>query len=125
MCTASGEITVDKQIRLQVGATREEICALRLDDSPSVMSIGKRCMRLGFDFVWRGYSKSPYYILPDKRKVKMTVIGDCPYLVESPSSFAAAPAVVIAVARGAEIPAQVVAPAPCEEVLTWQCLKLS
>ena len=76
LCTAGGEIIVDKQIKLQVGATREEIYALLLDDSPSVMSIGKRCMRLGFDFVWRGYSNSPYYILPDKRKVKMTVIGD-------------------------------------------------
>ena len=46
----------------------------------------------------------------------MTVIGDCPYLVESPSSFAAAPAVVLAVARDAEVPAQVVVPAPLEEV---------
>ena len=56
------------------------------------------------------------HILPDKWNVKMTVIGDCPYLVESPSSFAAAPAVVIAVVRDAEVPAQVVVPAPLEEV---------
>ena len=44
------------------------------------MSIGWRCMRLGWRFVW---PRSPYYSLPGGGKVKLKVIDEVPHFVDT------------------------------------------
>ena len=61
-------------------------CALVriLDSTPAVLSMGMRCMRMGYSFHWpAGYN--PVFIRPDGKHVKLKVIGDIPYLTEAPS----------------------------------------
>ena len=52
-----------------------------LAGTPPVMSIGMRCNKLGYDFIWLG-SKGlpPYYITPSGRIIVMEVIDDIPYI---------------------------------------------
>jgi hypothetical protein len=54
---------------------------LVLEDSPAVLSIGKRVMRYGYSFVWKA-GKRPYLITPSKEKIYLEVDGDIPYLVD-------------------------------------------
>ena len=51
-----------------------------LDNTPAVLSLGRRCMKEGYSFVWlRG--EVPYFIRPDGLIVHLEVHGDIPYLV--------------------------------------------
>ena len=45
------------------------------------MSIGMRCVRFGYDFIWLGSrGLPPYYITPSGRIVVMEVIEEIPYI---------------------------------------------
>ena len=57
----------------------QEIEPYILENTPDVISVGMRCMRYGFTFVWPSGSP-PYFILPDGRRVHLSVDGDIPYL---------------------------------------------
>ena len=50
-----------------------------LDSTPAVVSVGLRCMKLGYSFIWPAFGL-PYFILPDGNLVYLEVIGDIPYL---------------------------------------------
>ena len=56
---ANGELEVRKQIDLKIPELGEQVTALVLPSTPSVLSIGRRCMREGFRFEWKPYS-TPY-----------------------------------------------------------------
>jgi len=59
----------------------EDLAPYVLAGTPAVMSIGKRVMHLGYDFIWIGSRKlPPYYVTPSGRIVVMEVIDDIPYL---------------------------------------------
>jgi hypothetical protein len=49
-------------------------------NTPSVISIGKRCLEMGCAFYWPPYSVSPFFFKPDGTHVVMTVENDIPYL---------------------------------------------
>jgi hypothetical protein len=51
--TANGKLVVDKQIVMQCGPLRHDVTPLLLPSSPAVLSVGRRCMKEGFSFVWR------------------------------------------------------------------------
>ena len=50
-----------------------------LDSTPSLLSLGKRCLELGYRFVWEPFCK-PEFFDPDKRKIPIEVINIIPYL---------------------------------------------
>ena len=62
--TASGRTTAIDVARLFVEEFGAEIRPYILDSTPAVVSVGLRCMKLGYSFVWpaRGL---PYFILPN------------------------------------------------------------
>ena len=52
---------------------------LVLPDTPTVLSIGRRCMEHGYGFWWEPYGL-PILILPDGRYIILEVDGYIPYL---------------------------------------------
>jgi len=38
-------------------------------------------MQHGYDFIWKKF-RAPFYVLPTGEKVKMTVRGNCPYILD-------------------------------------------
>ena len=51
-----------------------------LPNTPSVLSIGRRVVEKGYDFVWR-HGEVPYLIHPDDQSRMMLAVQDfCPYL---------------------------------------------
>ena len=57
----------------------EPINAYVLDDTPSVLSVGKRCMKQGYGFVWPP-GDNPFMINPDGKRISLFVNGDIPYV---------------------------------------------
>ena len=92
--TANGDVEVVETIPMQIDALKEVIDPYILDETPDVLSIGKRCEEMGYDFHWYGYSKRPFFVTPDGDKVSMTSYQCVPYLaddfnvVEAPSAVA-------------------------------------
>ena len=79
MMTANGPNYADRQSRIyipSIGSTTEPYV---LSDSPSVLSVGQKCMDEGFDFVWRANCR-PYFRDPEGNKVYMDVRHNVPYL---------------------------------------------
>ena len=79
--TANGQVVCDKTVSLQVGPLCQEIEPLILEDTPSVLSIGLRCFKMGYSFIWKPY-KTPYFITPEGNVVKCALDGFCPFIVE-------------------------------------------
>ena len=50
-----------------------------LDDTPSVMSLGKRCMREGYSFVWPN-EQLPFLIDKNGARINLTINDDIPYI---------------------------------------------
>ena len=60
-------------------------------------------MEEGYDFIWRR-GKSPYFITPDKRIIRLAVENYTPWLVEREDSFACPAGVVLVQAGNSEQP---------------------
>ena len=80
--TANGELEVRKQIDLKIPELGEQVTALVLPSTPSVLSIGKRCMREGYHFEWKPYSP-PTLITPSGLVIELVVEEDVPYLASN------------------------------------------
>ena len=55
-------------ITFRVPSLGDPIDAYVMESTPTVMSIGRRCMQLGYTFVWNGY-KNPFIIAPGGKKM--------------------------------------------------------
>ena len=55
-----------------------------LDESRSVLSVGKKCMEEGYSFVWPA-NAVPYMVSPENKKILLEVEGNIPYVVCSPT----------------------------------------
>ena len=84
METANGEILAGETIGMELEAIGEqEIRPYVLQDSPDLISIGRRCQEMGYTFHWSLGSKSPYFVLPgSEQKVHLQTMGYIPYLVD-------------------------------------------
>ena len=51
-CTANGESSADNEVLLKITALKEVTKPYVLDGSPALLSVGWRCMELGYDFWW-------------------------------------------------------------------------
>ena len=79
--TANGATTADKVLPLQVAPLGESVSPLILEESPAVLSIGRRCMLDGYEFHWPKYKK-PYLISPNGYRIELEVENFVPYLRE-------------------------------------------
>ena len=70
--TANGVTSTTSMVDLNFDTFNEPAKAHVLDDTPSVLSLGKRCMEQGYSFVWPS-GRDPYMINSDGEKIKMEV----------------------------------------------------
>ena len=66
-------------VDLEFDTFNEPATAHVLDDTPSVLSLGKRCMEQGYTFVWPS-GREPYMINSEGDKIKMEVHDLIPYV---------------------------------------------
>ena len=89
MCTVNGILTVDEGLQLQVPALNRKVEFALADDSPPILSVGKRCMQDGYSFFWpRG--KDPYLVDQYNNIIKLTVENFVPYIAHSTDGAATA-----------------------------------
>ena len=82
---AGADCTVDECIDMTVpelcddAGNPEAIRPYVLETTPNVLSIGRRCMELGYEFHWKKYSL-PTFTLPCGKKITLCVDNYIPYL---------------------------------------------
>ena len=77
--TANGPSTAEVQSDIAVPSLGIDSHPYVLPCTPSVLSVGYRCMEEGFDFVWRSSSR-PYFQSPSGERTYMDVRDYVPYL---------------------------------------------
>ena len=78
--TANGITSTSDSIKYYVNELKETVQPFVLDETPTVLSIGRRCMKMGYYFHWI-CGKLPFVITPEKETVHLHVKDDIPYLV--------------------------------------------
>ena len=82
--TANGVITTDRVLLMQILSLEENVEPYVVAHSPDVLSIGRRCQELGYEFHWPAHSSTPYFVSPDGRDViKLETIDFVPHLRDS------------------------------------------
>ena len=80
MATANGEIRANRRLELHIDELDEDVTPVVLPNTPSVLSIGRRVVEKGYDFVWR-HGEVPYLLHPDEqRRIDLVVQDFCPFL---------------------------------------------
>jgi hypothetical protein len=78
--TATGLTSITKEMTMCIPQLDEMAEMLCCQNSPEVISIGKRCLEMGYAFFWPPVSKRPFFIKPDGTRIVMHVEGNIPYL---------------------------------------------
>ena len=76
---ANGNIFGTEQANGKIKQTDSVVRPYVLDKTPSVLSVGMRCLKDGYDFVWRARSR-PYFRLPDGSRIKLEVKDNVPFI---------------------------------------------
>ena len=77
--TANGKTEATQQAKLHCSELKENISPYVLDSTPPVLSVGRRCMEMGYSFVWLA-DQDPYFVCPDGSIVEFEVGDNIPYL---------------------------------------------
>ena len=77
--TANGVTSTSKMTDIQFNVFEEPVKAHVLDDTPSVLSMGKRCLEQGYTFIWPS-GKDPFMIDSDGLIINMKVKDHIPYV---------------------------------------------
>ena len=70
MQTANGTVTAHHELSVVIDKLDMDIHAKVMDDAPTVLSLGKRCMEDGYEFHWKPY-QSRILIAPSGRKERL------------------------------------------------------
>ena len=88
MQTANGVLKLKKEVDFRLDALRHDVSAIIGGDTPNLLSVGYRCMELGFAFHWEPMSL-PYFVLPDgKTEIDLCVDSYVPYLDDDTGDMA-------------------------------------
>ena len=77
--TANGSTVAHNVAPLYIDELNCNISPYVLPSTPAVVSMGKRCGHEGYSFIWMD-GKCPYFITPDKKRIRLRVVGDIPYI---------------------------------------------
>jgi hypothetical protein len=77
---ANGLTSIHQEMTICIPQLDEFAEILCCESTPSVISIGKRCLEMGYAFYWPPYSESPFFVKPDGTRVVVTVENNIPYL---------------------------------------------
>jgi hypothetical protein len=83
METANGTISCDRVLQMQIIPFNENIEPYILEDSPDVLSIGRRCVDEGFSFHWEAGSLAPYFVDQFGKRITLETEAYVPYLPDS------------------------------------------
>ena len=75
--TANGSTATQTEAEIDLGTFDMTSQAYVLDDTPSVMSLGKRCMEEGYSFVWPS-GKMPFMITKNGERIDLTIHDNIP-----------------------------------------------
>ena len=78
--TANGDTEAHEVVNSFMAEIREEIKPYILESTPNVLSVGFRCVKLGYSVIWPA-GERPYFVLPSGQIVELDVIDDIPYLM--------------------------------------------
>ena len=76
--TANGTTHVKAGVEIRLAGVGNPQIAMTLD-SPSVLSLGRRCKHEGYRFVWDGWA-DPQFFDPNGKEIPLELISDVPYL---------------------------------------------
>jgi hypothetical protein len=79
--TAGGPVTVDSSVPLYSRTLQTKIKAHVLEDTPSILSMGRRCIDEQYGFYWPP-GKWPYIVRPDGKRIDCVVQDYIPYVME-------------------------------------------
>ena len=65
--TANGMVRCIEMVTISVDHLQEAVGAYVLDESPDLLSLGIRCLQLGYAFHWEPFSTTPTLVTPDGR----------------------------------------------------------
>ena len=111
--TANGPSSAEEQCIIEVSSIASKAEPYVLPETPSVLSVGQRCMDEGYDFVWRAF-KRPYFLQSGGKKVYMDVKDYVPYLKSWHENIATPARVRSNNPNAEEAPAGRLDPTPCE-----------
>ncbi len=78
--TAGGLVSTDKGAKVWIPEFQEEVQPHALaTGTPAVLSVGARCMEMGYSFIWMA-GHLPYFIKPNGWIVRLEVSHNIPYL---------------------------------------------
>ena len=77
--TANGSTATQTEAEIDLGTFDMTSQAYVLDDTPSVMSLGKRCMEEGYSFVWPS-GKMPFMVTKNGERIDLTIHDNIPYV---------------------------------------------
>ena len=77
--TANGTTDSDIVARFSTNCFDEPVEAHILESTPSVLSVGKRCMNQGYSFIWPD-GRDPYMVNREGQRIQLYVKGDIPYV---------------------------------------------
>ena len=78
--TANGSTSTSDVAKIVVDELDETVEPHVLDETPTVLSVGRRCMKMGYAFHWMP-GKLPFMVTPKQGFVHLQVKDDIPYLV--------------------------------------------
>ena len=83
--TANGNTTSKQEICMDIQGMPETMRIRMLESTPAVLSMGRRCMKMGYSFHWLA-GANPVFVKPDSSLIVLKVIGDIPYMVDRTST---------------------------------------
>ena len=75
--TANGPILADKVAKVNSPELGSDLSLFTLGDSPTVCSVGRKCLEQGFGFCWPP-GEAPYFVRPDGKRVNCRLRGRVP-----------------------------------------------
>jgi len=81
LATANGDVQVSATVHLRPPGFKHDVEALLLDDTPTVVSVGKFCMEYGYGFYWNP-KQLPFLLSPKGEVIEFTVENNVPYWPE-------------------------------------------
>ena len=78
--TASGCTKVKKRLMMRCKGLGERIQPLLLDSCPPVISIGRRCVKYGYEFHWKPYSSAPAMVKSNGERITFFFENYIPYV---------------------------------------------
>ena len=79
--TANGKVTAKTTCAMKIGGLNENIEPYCLESTPDVITLGYRCMEIGYSFHWPT-GQRPYFLSPTNEKIKLEAINYVPYLAD-------------------------------------------